>query len=160
MDSADRCSPGSHPHSDRPNWRPAETADEYLQNCREGLEKFSQRRLSELMGTSRIDLWRWKQMAKLPDELYDHIFNEAKKAGIRLSTKALAQVAVALERGSNLAEIEACPYCGGVLRARRLVSKKLAVIVGAWGQACLEPEAKQQPSVAPSHVTPIKVGVT
>jgi hypothetical protein len=28
-------SPGGHPHSDRLNWQPATTADEYLPNCRE-----------------------------------------------------------------------------------------------------------------------------
>ena len=36
--SAQGGSPGSHPHSDRPNWRPAETVEEYLNNVREGLE--------------------------------------------------------------------------------------------------------------------------
>jgi hypothetical protein len=25
------CSPGSHPHTDQPNWRPAEAIGEYLQ---------------------------------------------------------------------------------------------------------------------------------
>jgi hypothetical protein len=29
--------PGEHSHSDRPNWRPAETADDYFSNCKEGL---------------------------------------------------------------------------------------------------------------------------
>ena len=45
--------PGSHPHSDRPNWRQAETLDEYLANCREGLEQYSDRRAAKLMGVSR-----------------------------------------------------------------------------------------------------------
>ena len=49
-------SPGSHPHSDRPNWRPAETADEYLRNCREGLEQYSDRKFARLTGMSRIGL--------------------------------------------------------------------------------------------------------
>jgi hypothetical protein len=61
-------SPGSHSHSDRPNWRPAENADNYLRNCQEGLEEYSERRLAKLMGIPRAQLWRWKLMADIPEE--------------------------------------------------------------------------------------------
>jgi hypothetical protein len=71
--------PGSHPHSDRPNWRPTETPDDYLRNCRECLETFSGRRFAKLMGMSRAHLWRaklkWgaKLMAKLPPGPFEHL---------------------------------------------------------------------------------------
>jgi hypothetical protein len=60
---ADGGSHGSHPHA-RPNWRPAETIDEYMSNCREGLEDFSDRRAAKLLGMTRIQLYRAKLMAE------------------------------------------------------------------------------------------------
>jgi len=50
--------PESNLYVDRPNWRPAETFDEYLRNCRAGLEAYSARRMAKLMGFSRAALWR------------------------------------------------------------------------------------------------------
>jgi integrase len=44
-------SPGSHPHSDRPNWQPATTIDDYLRNCREGLEEYPDRRAAKAPST-------------------------------------------------------------------------------------------------------------
>jgi hypothetical protein len=73
MTNAPPCSPGSHPHSDRPNWQPAETIGDYLQNCREGLENYSDRRAAKLLGVPRIAIQRWKLMASLPKGLLDHI---------------------------------------------------------------------------------------
>ena len=57
---------GSHPHSDRPNWQPAETLDDYARNCREGLEDDSDRRAAQLLGRSRMAVYRAKLMAGLP----------------------------------------------------------------------------------------------
>jgi len=120
-------SPGSHPHADRPNWRPAETFDEYMANCREGLEEYSERRAAKLMGVSRTALWRTRLMAEIPEELADRLL----AAG--LSTKAMAQVALAVKRGGNgVAEVECCPNCGHMLRGRALVSDKAREIVNAW----------------------------
>lgn len=65
------CSPGSHPHSNRPNWEPAETANDYLRNCRDGLEAYSDRRMAKLLGWSRAHLWRAKLMAEIPEDLFD-----------------------------------------------------------------------------------------
>lgn len=87
------CPPGSHPHSDRPNWQPAETVDEYLANVREGLEPYSQRRLAKLLGVPRIELYRWTQMAAIPDELFERLMEDA----ANLSTKRLAQIGQALK---------------------------------------------------------------
>ena len=67
------CSPGSHPHSDRPNWEPAETANDYLRNCREGLEAYSDRRMAKLLGWSRAHLWRAKLMAEIPEDLFERL---------------------------------------------------------------------------------------
>jgi hypothetical protein len=73
-------SPGSH-HNGR-NWRPAETFDEYLRNCREGLEERSDRRAAKLLGWSRIHFYRVRLMAELPDDLFEMLL----AAGVR-STK-------------------------------------------------------------------------
>ncbi len=45
----DQCSPGSHSHSHRPNWQPAETVEQYLRNCQEGLETYSEQRLANVV---------------------------------------------------------------------------------------------------------------
>jgi hypothetical protein len=58
--------PGVHPHSDRPNWRPAETLDEYLFNVREDLERHSVERLTKLLGLQRTQAWRARQMTHIP----------------------------------------------------------------------------------------------
>ena len=39
-------SPESRPHSDRPNWQPAQTAEDYLRNIDDGLEDYSERRMT------------------------------------------------------------------------------------------------------------------
>jgi hypothetical protein len=128
----DICSPGSHPHSDQPNWRPAETAGDYLRNCSEGLEVYSERRAAKLLGMSRIGLWRATLMGEIPEELFEFILAEAGKAGIMLSSKSLAQVGLALRTSKNVAEVERCPNCGFVLRVRALVGDRLADIVNEW----------------------------
>jgi hypothetical protein len=126
------CSPGSHPHADRPNWRPAETPDDYLRNCREGLETYSERRMAKLLGMTRIGLWRAKIASELPQELFKHILQERRRLGFGISMKSLAQIALALRKANNLAEVERCPHCGEVLRLRPLVGSKLADVVNQW----------------------------
>ena len=121
--------PGEHPHSDRPNWRPADNIEDYYRNCQEGLEQYSDARVAKLLGVPRVEVWRWKMMARLPEELFDYIL----ASGLGPSTKALAQVAQALASGSNLAEVQRCPHCGGVLRLRGKVSDKLVEVVNACG---------------------------
>jgi hypothetical protein len=121
-----------HPHSDRPNWKQAETADEYLTNCRERLEDYSDKRFCELMGWTRIRSWRVRMLSEIPEPLFDCILKQARAKNIRLSDKALAQVGYALSSGKNLAEVERCPHCGEVLRLRSLVAPKLVDIVNEW----------------------------
>jgi hypothetical protein len=60
-------SQGSHGR----NWSPAETFGDYVRNCREGLEPWSERRAAKLLGISRAELWRWKLTAELPEDLFD-----------------------------------------------------------------------------------------
>jgi len=66
-------SPGSHPHSDRPNWQQAETIADYARNIREGLEEYSDRRAAKLLGRSRIHVYRAKLMAELPNALFERL---------------------------------------------------------------------------------------
>jgi hypothetical protein len=120
--------PGSHSHSDRLNWCPAETVEQYVQNCRDGLERHSDRRLAKLLGISRAALWRWKLMASLPDDLFEHLLKTSARTP---SAKSLANVALAL-RGKNQAENECCPHCGGVLRVRERLTAGYAKAVGKW----------------------------
>ena len=121
-------SPGSHPHADRRNWKPAETIDEYLQNCREGLEDYSQRKAAGLWRVSRSELQRWELMAEIPEPLF-----EALLAAPRVpSTTALAGVARALRGTPGKADIECCPHCGFVLRVRPRVSAEYVRIVAHW----------------------------
>ncbi len=119
--------PGSHPHADQPNWKPADNAEDYLRNCEVGLEKLSERRLAKLFGVSRIELWRWRMMARLPDDLFDALLKERHP-----STKALAAIAVALQNGGPAGEVDRCPHCGGVLRVRPSVSRENIKIVVQW----------------------------
>jgi hypothetical protein len=118
--------PGSHPHADQPNWKPADNAEDYLRNCEGGLEKLSERRLAKLFGVSRMELWRWKMMASLPDDLFDALLEESG------TSRSMAAVAVALQNGGPVADVERCPHCCGVLRVRPSVSRKDVKIVVQW----------------------------
>lgn len=123
----DLCSPGSHPHADRPNWRPAETFDEYVANVREGLEPPSDRRLAALMGVSRIKLHRMRLMAEIPEGLFDRLLD----VGVK-TAKAFAAIAQAMRGGEVLSDTDTCPHCGGVLRVRQRVSDKAIAVVNDW----------------------------
>lgn len=125
-------SPGSNPHEDRRNWRPAETFEEYLSNCREGIEDYSQARTARLLGISRTELWRWAQMAELPEDLFERLLAECRKTGTKPTTKGLANVAMALRGASAIEETERCPCCGHVLRRRLRVKGALQKVVESW----------------------------
>jgi hypothetical protein len=132
-------SPGSHPHSDRPNWQPAETIDDYARNIREGLEEYSDRRAAKLLGRSRIHVYRAKLMAELPDALFERLLD----ADV-VSSKALANVALALRRNDpQSADVERCPHCGGVLRVRAHLSKKERMVIAEWLASL--PAQREQP---------------
>jgi hypothetical protein len=119
-------SPGSHPHIDRPNWRPATTIDEYVANCSDGLEQFSQRHAAKLLGWPRIAVWRAMLIAEIPADLFEHLLNSEIQ-----SPRALAAIALALRVG-NSADVETCPHCGEVIRVRSHVNAKAVKIVNKW----------------------------
>ena len=123
------CSPGSHPHADQANWRPAETADDYLRNCDEGLEAYSERRMAKLLGISRARLWRWKLMAEIPEELFERLLAGADHVP---STKELANIGRALYGHGPAHDVERCPHCGEVLRVRGRWRHDTAIIVNEW----------------------------
>ncbi len=129
MSGASVGSPGSHPHSDRPNWRPAETANDYLRNCDDGLETYSERRMAKLLGVSRTALWRWKMMAEIPEELFERLLTEANHVP---STKELANIGRALNGHGPSHDAEHCPHCGEVLRVRGRWRPGTAKIVNDW----------------------------
>ena len=66
-------------------------------------------------------------MAELPDGLFDRLLD----AGL-YSSKALANVALALRRGELRHEIEHCPHCGGVLRTRSSISDAAREAIRGW----------------------------
>jgi hypothetical protein len=105
----DLCSPGSHPHSDRPNWSPAATIEEYLDYCAEGLETYSDRRAAKLLGVPRSHVQRMRLAAGVPEDLFERLLSARRAGGLVLSLKTLAAVGKALDRGRGR---------GGALRMR------------------------------------------
>ena len=61
--------PPDAPRGAIPNWPPAETIDDYIRNCSDRLEEYSDHRAARLLGWPRIEVWRAKLMAELPPEL-------------------------------------------------------------------------------------------
>jgi len=120
--------PGGHLHADRRNWRPASTIEEYLENCRAGLEAYSDRRAAKLMGHSRTAVWRTKLIAELPSDLFDRLIEQERPPSIR----ELASIARALRGDPVPMEVERCPHCSEVLRERSRWSAGSAAIVEAW----------------------------
>lgn len=121
-------SPGSHPHSDRKNWRPSETLEEYLRHCREGLEAYSERRVSKILGTNRVGLWRAKMVSSIPPELFELLVEQSDPSSVR----ELANIGRLLSEGDISKEIETCPHCGGVTRERAGISVNSLTILKSW----------------------------
>jgi hypothetical protein len=107
------------------NWQPATTPDDYVRNCGEGLEEYSERRMAKLMGVPRSFLWRAKLWAELPDALFEQLLAH------RVGTKAMIAVALTLRRDKPSGEVERCPHCGEVLRVRG-VNQKTRNAINAW----------------------------
>jgi hypothetical protein len=121
-------SPGSHPHADRPNWKPAETIDEYFQNCRDGLEKFSNRKAAKLLGWSRIRLHRAKASSRIPRDLFEMLITQRPGPGMR----ELANIGALFEGKSPPIEDSCCPNCGYLLRMRTGIYARCLDIIEAW----------------------------
>lgn len=126
--AAATCSPGSHPHADQPNWKPAESADEYLANCREGLETYSERRFCKLIGWTRIASWRARMMGAIPDALFELLVT-----GRRTSAREMAVIgSMFAGQAMHGVEVDRCPHCSGVLRVRRGVSASAKALIDGW----------------------------
>jgi hypothetical protein len=120
-----------------------------MQNCREGLERFSQRRFAKLLGISRMRAYRIQLMASLPESLTDYIAQELPG---QISTRQLAKLAKALQRGENFAtDIEVCPHCGGVVRERGAVNSKLVKVFNRWLELQQKNEVPQPPRMGSSE---------
>jgi hypothetical protein len=123
--SRNECSPGSNPHADQPNWRPATDVAGYLANCREGLEIYSDNRTAKLMGWSRAHVWRARLLAAIPDDIFEELV-----ALPKISTSQLAAAGRVFLGSATPDETERCPHCHGVLRVRSRVPSAVAAIVG------------------------------
>ena len=132
MKNHDNGSPGSHPHADRPNWQRAESFDDYILNCREGLEAFSERRAAKLLGVSRMLLYRAKLMAQIPEELFEHLLANSRGQNKPPSTTELANIGRAISGEGPPADVECCPHCGEVIRVRPRVRASVAKVVNDW----------------------------
>jgi hypothetical protein len=140
MDSLGNGSPGSHPHSDRPNWQPGDddAADLLNQKIRDAINQGkSERQIAKLLGLTRTEIWRWKLMAAIPKPLLDRLMKAGSGRGrsfsLGTSTKALAAIGRALKDGElRRGEVERCPHCGEVIRVRPDISKATAKIVADY----------------------------
>lgn len=104
------CPPGNN----RRNWQPADNINDYLQNCREGLETYSDSRVAKFLGVSRTQIWRMKWAVEVPEDLFNLMLAEKDHVP---SLKEVAEIGRALH-GKGGPEIECCPHCGGTLRVR------------------------------------------
>jgi hypothetical protein len=129
-------SPGSHPHSDRPNWQPGDDdADELLtQKIADALrDGKSERQIAKLLGLSRTLVWRMKLISQIPEPLFLRLQEARRSGAISLSTKTLAAIGRALGDGELLrGEVECCPHCGHKLRVRLDISQAAAKVVADW----------------------------
>jgi hypothetical protein len=114
MSRNDGGSPGSH--LDRPNWRPGDDdADELLTQkiadaWRDGK---SERQIAKLLGVSRMMFWRGKMLNEIPGGLLERL------SAAHVGSKALLYIARLCHNAEPASpEIERCPNCGHVLRAR------------------------------------------
>jgi hypothetical protein len=121
-------SPGSHPHADRPNWRKAETFEEYIINVPEGLEPFSQRRCASLISVSRKKLWEMDLMGSVPKELWERLV----KAGAATTSSAMVNIAEPSKKAKCFERSSAVLTADEVPRMRSRMTEKASVIVNAW----------------------------
>lgn len=128
----DASSPGSaddNPHADQVNWRPATTIDDYVRNCREGLERYTDARAAKLLGVPAVTAWRWKAMSEIPGDLFERLLASR---DVKASRKSLSQVAQALRGGVVREDVERCPHCGEALRVRARIPQPYRKIVDQW----------------------------
>jgi hypothetical protein len=107
------CSPGEHPHADRPNY----TADDYVRMCRDGEAEWSLSEYARLVGASRMYLHRCMIFASIPEAEFEQVLDDMYAGGKRPSTTAIADE-IKRRTGRARRYVEKCPHCGGALRER------------------------------------------
>jgi len=109
------------------NWQPAEKIEDYLSNCREGLETYSDRRAAKLLGWPRVRVYRAIMMASLPKELFEHLV----KRGV--GSRSMAQIAqIVLKNSEKMHDVDRCPHCGEPTRIRARVGDRERAAIEAW----------------------------
>jgi hypothetical protein len=114
---AGRWLPGEPPDSDRPNWEPGDEDDDELltQKIADALrDGKSERQIAKLLGIPRSAFWKGRAMAVIPNGLFERLM------AARVGVKALIYIGRLGSDPNNIpaVEIERCPHCGHVLRAR------------------------------------------
>jgi hypothetical protein len=116
-ETKDSGSPGSHPHSNRPNWQPGDDdADDLLGQKiadarRDGK---SERHIAKLLGIPRMVVWRGKIFREIPPELFERLITARPTIG----SKAILYIGRLCRGERPSPEMESCPHCGYVLRVR------------------------------------------
>jgi hypothetical protein len=129
---------GGHPHSDRPNWKPGDDdADELLDQkvrdrareiCEAIRQGKSERHIAKLFGVPRTTIWRMKLMGQIPKTLFDRLLDGIRSGDFKLSTKSMAAIGRCLKDGNlTRGEVQCCPQCGYVLRARPDINNQAAI---------------------------------
>jgi hypothetical protein len=145
-------SPGSHPHSDRPNWQPGDDDADELQRQKLG-DLFrnggSERQIAKALGWPRTKVQRLKAMTEIPEPLRERLGQAWKSGAIRrLSVKSWAAIGRLIreveEKGDDArllcGEVERCPNCGHTLRVRHSVEPAAFKIIADW---YVEQEARE-----------------
>jgi hypothetical protein len=123
--------PVSHPHIDRPNWRPGDDdADELLlRKIADALRNGqSERQIAKLLGVSRMMFWRGKVLSAIPAGLYERL------SAARVGIKAMLYIGRLCADPDNpiAAEVECCPNCGHELRVRKKSILRALEIMEGW----------------------------
>jgi hypothetical protein len=124
-------SPGSHPHSDRPNWQPGDDdADELIrQKIEDALrDGKGERHIAKLLGVSRMAFWRGRLLNAIPSGLLERLL------AARVGLKAMLYISRLGCDPDNIPadEVERCPHCGHVLRVRNKSILRALDVMQQW----------------------------
>src|SRR5262245_31872675 len=105
---------GGYPGSHLSNWRPGDDDSEelLLQKIADALRNGeSERKIAKLLNVPRMRIYRAKQLAAIPEELFEELM------AARVGTKAMMYIGRFAGERPPL-ETECCPNCGHLLRVR------------------------------------------
>ena len=107
------CPPGEHPHADRRNF----TLGDYVEMCRAGTARFTIAEAARVAGVSRAKLYRWVEMASIPENEFEDVLDWTSERGLSSTTAIVDEIKRRTGRAKNYDE--RCPHCGEVVRTRR-----------------------------------------